>query len=69
MPDEPITLGETALAERLQAALALLEKVADDRALLAALSDAERVRFFQAAGKIHTPDLNARRQQIGRAHV
>ena len=57
-------MSDPALAERLQAAIELLEQVVGDRALLAALSDAERVRLFQAAGKIHTPDLQARRQLV-----
>jgi len=57
-------MNDTALAGRLKAAIELLERVADDRALLAELSDAERVRLFQAAGKIHTPDLHERRQLV-----
>ncbi len=57
-------MNDTALSGRLQAAIELLEQVAENRALLAGLSDAERVRLFQAAGKIHTPDLNARRQLV-----
>ena len=57
-------MNDTALSERLKAAIEVLEQVAGDRALLAALSDEECVRLFQAAGKIHTPDLNARRQLV-----
>ena len=57
-------MNDTALSGRLKAAIELLEQVAENRALLTAVSDAERVRLFQAAGKIHTPDLNARRQLV-----
>ena len=57
-------MNDTALSERLKAAIEVLEQVARDRALLAALSDEECVRLFQVAGRIHTPDLNARRQLV-----
>ena len=57
-------MKDTALSERLRVAIEVLEQVVGDRALLAELSDEERTRLFQAAGKIHTPDLNARRQLV-----
>jgi NAD(P)-dependent dehydrogenase (short-subunit alcohol dehydrogenase family) len=57
-------MNEDSLAQRLKAAIDLLEQVAEDRALLAGLSEPERMRLFQAAGKIHTPDLGARRQLV-----
>jgi NAD(P)-dependent dehydrogenase (short-subunit alcohol dehydrogenase family) len=57
-------MNDTALAERLKAAIDMLEKVADDRALLSALPSEERTRLLQAAGKIHTPDLEARRRLV-----
>ena len=57
-------MNDTALSERLKAAIDLLEQVAGDRSLLADLPAEERVRLFQAAGKIHTPDLDARRRLV-----
>jgi NAD(P)-dependent dehydrogenase (short-subunit alcohol dehydrogenase family) len=57
-------MNDTALAERLKAAIDMLEKVANDRALLSALPSEERTRLLQAAGKIHTPDLEARRRLV-----
>ncbi len=57
-------MKDTALAERLKAAIDLIEQVADDRALLAELPSAERTRLLQAAGKIHTPDLESRRRLV-----
>ena len=57
-------MNDTALAERLKAAIDMLEKVADDRALLSALPSEERTRLLQAAGKIHTPDLESRRRLV-----
>jgi NAD(P)-dependent dehydrogenase (short-subunit alcohol dehydrogenase family) len=61
---ESLRMNDTALAERLKAAIDMLEKVADDRALLSALPSEERTRLLQAAGKIHTPDLEARRRLV-----
>ncbi len=57
-------MKDTALAERLKAAIDLIEQVANDRALLAELPSAERTRLLQAAGKIHTPDLESRRRLV-----
>ena len=57
-------MKDTALAERLKAAIELIEKVAENRALLAELPAEERTRLLQAAGKIHTPDLEARRRLV-----
>ena len=50
------------LTERLLAAAALLEAVADDRALLAALSLEEQTRLLRAAGQLTRPDARARKQ-------
>jgi NAD(P)-dependent dehydrogenase (short-subunit alcohol dehydrogenase family) len=52
------------LAERLQAAAELLESIAANRALLAELSDEERLRLLRAAGQISRPDASARRQFV-----
>ena len=57
-------MNDTALAERLKAAIELIEKVAENRALLAELPTEDRTRLLQAAGKIHTPDLEARRRLV-----
>ena len=57
-------MKDTALAERLKAAIELIEKVAENRALLAELPTEDRTRLLQAAGKIHTPDLEARRRLV-----
>jgi NAD(P)-dependent dehydrogenase (short-subunit alcohol dehydrogenase family) len=50
------------LPARLRAAAALLEQVAADRALLAALPDQERQRLITAAGDVFCPDVSARRK-------
>jgi len=52
------------LAAQLQAAVALLEKVADNRALLGGLSEAERTRLMKAAGQVSRPDAVDRRQFV-----
>ena len=52
----------TDLTSRLRGAAALLQAVADDRALLAALPDDERRRFIAAAGEVFCPDVGARRK-------
>lgn len=51
------------MIERLRAATELLEAVAVDRSPLEALSDAERVRFLNAAGDVFCPDVEERRQR------
>ena len=50
------------LTSRLREAAALLDAVAADRALLAALPDEERQRFITAAGDVFCPDVSARRK-------
>jgi len=52
------------LAEQLRAAVALLEQVADNRALLGGLSEAERTRLMKAAGQVSRPDAVDRRQFV-----
>jgi len=56
--------NETGLAEQLRAAAALLESVADNRALLSGLSEAERTRLLKAAGQVSRPDAVDRRQFV-----
>src|SRR5215207_11161918 len=54
--------------EQLRAAADLLERVAADRALLAALSIEDRTRLLTAAGEIYCPDVRERRRLV-RARV
>jgi NAD(P)-dependent dehydrogenase (short-subunit alcohol dehydrogenase family) len=58
------TKSAAALAERLKAATELLEMVAGNRALLAGVSEEERMRLLKAAGEIYCPDVNARRRFV-----
>src|SRR5271165_5790327 len=51
-----------AVAERLRAALELLESVVADRTLLAKISNADRERLVQAAGEVFCPDVGQRRR-------
>jgi NAD(P)-dependent dehydrogenase (short-subunit alcohol dehydrogenase family) len=60
-----VTPGEDApTTERLRAALETLEAVVSDRGLLSQLSSDERTRLIQAAGAVHTPDVQARRRLV-----
>jgi NAD(P)-dependent dehydrogenase (short-subunit alcohol dehydrogenase family) len=52
------------IAQRLQAAVELLETVAGNRALLAGLSEEDRTRLLQAAGEVFCPDVSARRKLV-----
>ena len=52
------------LAERLRAAAELLETIGGNRALLAGVSEEERMRLLKAAGEIYCPDVNARRRFV-----
>ena len=54
----------TELLERLREATELLEQVAADRALLAALPSEERRRLMQAAGTVFHPEPSERRRLI-----
>ena len=58
------TKSAAALAERLKAAAELLETIAGNRALLAGVSEEERMRLLKAAGEIYCPDVNARRRFV-----
>jgi hypothetical protein len=51
-------------AEAFKATVELLERVAKDRALLAALPEEERTRLVQAAGEVFCPDLRERRRLV-----
>ncbi|MEO5803715.1 MAG: SDR family oxidoreductase [Verrucomicrobiota bacterium] len=52
----------SALKERLKTATELLEAVANNRALLAGVSEEERTRLLQAAGQVSRPDAVDRRR-------
>ena len=52
------------LAESVAAAASLLERLANDRALLASVSLEERTRLLQAAGQIYCPDPTQRRRLL-----
>ena len=64
MSKDKNNLSVSALTERLQAAAELLEAIASNRELLAGVSEAERTRLLQAAGRISRPDARARRQLV-----
>ncbi|HEX8432915.1 MAG TPA: SDR family NAD(P)-dependent oxidoreductase, partial [Longimicrobium sp.] len=57
-------LAGATLAERVRAAAELLESIADDRGLLAALDADERQRLLQAAGQVSRPDAIDRRRLL-----
>ena len=52
------------LSEKVSAAVALLESVAENRAILAELSEEERTRLLHAAGKVSRPDAIDRRRLL-----
>jgi NAD(P)-dependent dehydrogenase (short-subunit alcohol dehydrogenase family) len=52
------------LAARLKAAAELLESIAGNRALLAGISEEERMRLLKAAGDVYCPDVNERRRLV-----
>src|SRR6476469_4751394 len=52
------------LAERVREAAELLESIADNRAMLAELSEDERRRLLQAAGQVSRPDAIDRRRLL-----
>jgi len=61
MSEEPIKTNPPS-AEEWKTAVDLLERIVGDRALLAALPEAERVRLVQAAGDVFCPDVGERRR-------
>ncbi len=58
------SLASAELARDLVAATALLERVAANRALLAALPAEQRVRLLTAAAEIYCPDVRERRRLV-----
>src|SRR6476659_8259608 len=52
------------LHERFRAAAELLEKIVDDRSLLAEIPEADRNRLLNAAGRVSRPDALGRRQLL-----
>src|SRR5262245_23704985 len=52
------------LSEKLREATELLERIAADRALMAALPAEERRRLIRAAGDVYSPDPAARRRLV-----
>ena len=55
---------DTDLTTRLRAAADLLESIVDDRALLAAIPEADRTRLLTAAGRVSRPDAADRRRLV-----
>ena len=56
----------TNLADAIRAAADVLERLVDDRSLLASVDKADQQRLLHAAGKVWTPD-ETRRRQLTRA--
>jgi NAD(P)-dependent dehydrogenase (short-subunit alcohol dehydrogenase family) len=56
--------GSNSLLERSRAAAELLEKIVDDRSLLADIPESERNRLLNAAGRVSRPDALGRRQLL-----
>ncbi|HXC25060.1 MAG TPA: SDR family oxidoreductase [Gemmatimonadaceae bacterium] len=52
------------LAKRLQTAIELLESIVADRAVLAGVSEEDRTRLLQAAGRVSRPDAADRRRLV-----
>lgn len=52
------------LTEQIRLATELLESLADDRATLLAVPEADRTRFLKAAGEVSRPDAIKRRQMV-----
>ena len=61
-PLDGLTTGQ--IAVRVRDAAALLESLADDRALLAQMSSEDRTRLLHAAGQVSRPDALARRRLV-----
>jgi NAD(P)-dependent dehydrogenase (short-subunit alcohol dehydrogenase family) len=55
---------DASLPERIRSAAELLESIANDRALLAGLPEAERTRLLEAAGRVSRPDAVDRRRLV-----
>lgn len=69
-PDHPISDSPASaeFLEQLREVTAFLESVAADRSLLAGLPKEDRVRMIEAAGRVYSPDINARRQLVKATH-
>ena len=64
-PDRHLTEADRPeLRERLREVIELLERVADDRALLAMLDATDRGRLLRASAAVHSPDSAARRRLV-----
>ncbi len=63
-PIAPITPTDLSSADRLRAAMDILEDVVADRALLGLLTAEERMRLIRAAGHVFNPDNRARRRMV-----
>jgi NAD(P)-dependent dehydrogenase (short-subunit alcohol dehydrogenase family) len=59
-----VAVPENVLSGQLREAVALLERVAGNRALLGGLSEEERTRLMKAAGQVSRPDAVDRRQFV-----
>ncbi len=64
MEDLPEISADATLADRAREAAELLESIADNRAILAELSEEERTRLLQAAGQVSRPDAIDRRRLL-----
>ena len=63
-PDTPATDDDlAALPDRARKAVAVLEAIRDDRSLLEALPEADRVRLLKAVALVHHPEKRVRRKQ------
>ena len=63
-PPDNLPNDNGTLAVRARAAAELLESIAENRAVLADLSEAERTRLLQAAGQVSRPDVIDRRRLL-----
>jgi NAD(P)-dependent dehydrogenase (short-subunit alcohol dehydrogenase family) len=63
-PPPPAAQKDADLCQRLQTTIELLEAVAQNRALLAVLSDENRRRLLQAAGEVYCPNAANRRRLV-----
>ncbi len=59
--------GDDALTQRARVALQLLEAIRDDRSVLDALPEADRIRLLQAVALVHHPEPRTRRKQAKHA--
>jgi NAD(P)-dependent dehydrogenase (short-subunit alcohol dehydrogenase family) len=57
-----------ALSARLREAVALLERIADDRRVLDQVPEGDRARLLKAIAEVYSPDRYARRRQSKQAH-